>query len=603
MKFLSDINLQRNELQFAKIHVLGTAPSDPTPQEGQVYYNSTDKKVYVHNGTNFTSIAGDITEIQTTTANQLAITNGQGPIPSLAVTTGAVSDGGTALATGDQIYDHVTTRIASSFSDVSYAASTGVITFTQQDGTTDKTVNLPLGTSETPTFAAITLSGSGPQISFTDTDTNADCSFTADSSAGSLGIHADLNSESETTKIFFSTDGKETGHWRGNSSQVASLRLFPLKNNNAEQGIFFGTDTSSPATGNWTGTRVMSYSTGNYLFLHPTTNTTASTVPLAILANGSVQGTAIKDQDDLGGGSSSALHLATQQSIKAYVDGQTYDDVSNANLLSRLAALESSGGGADETITIGADAGDTVSFTGSVTIQKDLIVQGDTVTLNVSTLDVEDATIRVAKNASTLAASDGAGIEFGASTSKPTILWNNSASKLVSNKAFQASSFTGNLTGDVTGNVTGNLTGTVNTATQNSITTMTGLVTVGTLTTGNATAIVDAASSSAAGKVELATNAETLTGSDSARAVTPASLLHTLQARSFSATIGDASNTTFNVDHGLGLDVIVQVYDISSGDTVFCDVVRNNTNSGRAVLTFADAPALNDIKVLVIKVD
>ena len=601
MKFLNDIDLQRNELQFAKIHVLGAAPTDPTPQEGQVYYNSTDKKVYVHNNTQFVSIAGDITEIQTSTANQLAITNGQGPIPSLAVTTGAVSDGGTALATGDQIYDHVTTRIASSFSDVSYAASTGVITFTQQDGTTDKTVNLPLGTSETPTFAAITLSGSGPQISFTDTDTNADCSFTADSTAGSLGIHADLNSESETTKIFFSTDGKETGHWRGNSSQVASLRLFPLKNNNAEQGIFFGTDTSSPATGNWTGTRVLSYSTGNALLIHPTTNTSAASVPLAVSANGSIQGTSIKDQDDMS--SDSAVHLATQQSIKAYVDGQTYDDVSNANLLSRLAALESSGGGADETITIGTDAGDTVSFTGSVTIQKDLIVQGDTVTLNVSTLDVEDATIRVAKNATTLAASDGAGIEFGASTSKPTILWSNSASKLVSNKAFQATAFHGNITGDVTGNVTGNLTGTVNTATQNSITTMTGLVTVGTLTTGNATAIVDAASTSAAGKVELATNAEANTGTDTARAVTPASLLHTLQARSFSATIGDASNTTFNVDHGLGLDVIVQVYDVSSGDTVFCDVVRNNTNSGRAVLTFADAPASNDIKVLVIKVD
>lgn len=601
MKFLSDINLQRNELQFAKIHVLGTAPSDPTPQEGQVYYNSTDKKVYVHNGTNFTSIAGDITEIQTTTANQLAITNGQGPIPSLAVTTGAVSDGGTALATGDQIYDHVTTRIASSFSDVSYAASTGVITFTQQDGTTDKTVNLPLGSGESPTFAGLTISDSEPSITLTDTDTNADCNINASSSAGSLSISADFNNEANTTKIGFLCDGKEVGRFRGDNNQIGSLRLFPLRSDNAAQGIFFGTNATEP--GNLAGTfvRAISFSTGNKLHLYPSGTTTSANVPLAISASGAIEGTSIKNETNLG--SNSSTHLATQSSIKAYVDGQTYDDVSNANLLSRLAGLESSGGAADETITIGADAGDTVSFTGSVTIQKDLIVQGDTVTLNVSTLDVEDATIRVAKNASTLAASDGAGIEFGASTSKPTILWNNSASKLVSNKAFQASSFTGNLTGDVTGNVTGNLTGTVNTATQNSITTMTGLVTVGTLTTGNATAIVDAASTSAAGKVELATNAETLIGTDSSRAVTPASLTHTLQSRSFSATIGDASNTTFNVDHGLGLDVIVQVYDISSGDTVFCDVVRNNTNSGRAVLTFADAPALNDIKVLVIKVD
>ena len=50
------------------------------------------------------------------------------------------------------------------------------------------------------------------------------------------------------------------------------------------------------------------------------------------------------------------------------------------------------------------------------------------------------------------------------------------------------------------------------------------ITTVGTLDTGNATAIVDAASASAAGKVELATTGEADTGTDTARAVTPAGL-------------------------------------------------------------------------------
>ena len=50
------------------------------------------------------------------------------------------------------------------------------------------------------------------------------------------------------------------------------------------------------------------------------------------------------------------------------------------------------------------------------------------------------------------------------------------------------------------------------------------LVTVGTLTSGNVDAAVSAASDTAAGKVELATNAETLTGTDTTRAVTPAGL-------------------------------------------------------------------------------
>lgn len=47
------------------------------------------------------------------------------------------------------------------------------------------------------------------------------------------------------------------------------------------------------------------------------------------------------------------------------------------------------------------------------------------------------------------------------------------------------------------------------------------ITTVGTLSSGNATAIVDAASTSAAGKVELADLAETNTGTDATRAVTP----------------------------------------------------------------------------------
>ena len=74
-------------------------------------YNTTDNVLKFYNGSAFVSAGGDITEIQTTTSNQLAITNGTGPIPSLAITTGAVANAGTALATGDQIYDFVTTGI------------------------------------------------------------------------------------------------------------------------------------------------------------------------------------------------------------------------------------------------------------------------------------------------------------------------------------------------------------------------------------------------------------------------------------------------------------------------------------------------------------
>ena len=68
--------------------------------------------------------------------------------------------------------------------------------------------------------------------------------------------------------------------------------------------------------------------------------------------------------------------------------------------------------------------------------------------------------------------------------------------------------------------------------------------------------------------------------------------------RTYAATIGDGSNTSYTVTHNLGTkDVIVQIYDISSNDTVFADVVRTSTNV--VTLTFGTEPASNDIRVLI----
>ena len=123
------------------------------------------------------------------------------------------------------------------------------------------------------------------------------------------------------------------------------------------------------------------------------------------------------------------------------------------------------------------------------------------------------------------------------------------------------------------------------------------ITTVGTLDTGNATAIVSAASATAAGKVELATTAEALTGTDTARAVTAAGL----SARSYKGTIGDGSTTAITVDHGLATrDVVVQMYDASSYETVYAQVVR--TSATRVTVTFNTAPASNDVIILINKI-
>ena len=105
INFLNNLDLNKNQLQNAVIQVLATAPANAVA--GQIYYDSTDNNIYFYNGTAWSSFSGDITEISTSTANQLTVTNGTGPIVQLAIVTATVANNSTALATGDQIYDFV----------------------------------------------------------------------------------------------------------------------------------------------------------------------------------------------------------------------------------------------------------------------------------------------------------------------------------------------------------------------------------------------------------------------------------------------------------------------------------------------------------------
>jgi hypothetical protein len=119
--FLSNINMNQNEIQNLVIH---KQTSDPTGAEGQIYYNSSTDKVKVYNGSAWISIAGDIESVATTTSNQLTVTNGTGPDVSLAIVTAAIANGGTGLATADQIHTFVTTQTDTIAADTSGNAAT-----------------------------------------------------------------------------------------------------------------------------------------------------------------------------------------------------------------------------------------------------------------------------------------------------------------------------------------------------------------------------------------------------------------------------------------------------------------------------------------------
>ena len=81
-------------------------------------------------------------------------------------------------------------------------------------------------------------------------------------------------------------------------------------------------------------------------------------------------------------------------------------------------------------------------------------------------------------------------------------------------------------------------------------------------------------------------------------AVTPALQTYGIP-RSYKTTVGGATSAT--VTHNLGTrDVIVQLYDTSSYDTVYADVVRTDTNT--VTLSFGTAPSAGDVTVLVMTV-
>src|SRR5210317_1730299 len=144
INYLNSINLNKNELQNGVIHVLATAPSSPV--QGQIYYNSTDNRLYFYDSTTWDDASGDIRSVQTATANQLTVTDPNGPNPSLAIVTSAITSGGTALATGDQIYTYITNEVANIAITVNGTANevdvNGGLTTSIGDGDT-LTIGLP----------------------------------------------------------------------------------------------------------------------------------------------------------------------------------------------------------------------------------------------------------------------------------------------------------------------------------------------------------------------------------------------------------------------------------------------------------------------------
>jgi hypothetical protein len=72
----------------------------------------------------------------------------------------------------------------------------------------------------------------------------------------------------------------------------------------------------------------------------------------------------------------------------------------------------------------------------------------------------------------------------------------------------------------------------------------------------------------------------------------------TVVARVAAATVGDGAASAFAVTHNLGkTDILVEVFEISSGSTVECDVQRTSANA--VTVSFTTPPTANQYRVVV----
>ena len=202
--------------------------------------------------------------------------------------------------------------------------------------------------------------------------------------------------------------------------------------------------------------------------------------------NTGVSGTAILDEDNLA--SNSATQLATQQSIKAYVDSGL-SSLSSTTITAGNTSAVISDSGSDGAFTVTADGNtelvinDTsATFSGNVVISGNLTTNGTAVTNSSTNTTIEDALIELGSGNSGSNTNDlGLILERGSTGDNGFIGWDESADKFIVGTTTGTGASTGNLTvttgtlvanieGNVTGNVTGNTSGSSGSCTGNSAT-------------------------------------------------------------------------------------------------------------------------------------
>lgn len=567
-RFLTHIDFAKNEAQNMVMQQLASAPGSPV--QGQMYYDTGDDTIYVWDGaawldlgvqggagaTNLgASYAATTVTVTSDTGNDVTIDPAD--TDSAGVMTDAMFDKLDGIEAGADVTDATNVAAAGAIMDGDFTTdgimartASGVYASRTITGTTNRvTVTNGDGDAGNPTLdvGSDVYTAGGTDVAVTDGGTGRSTSTTA------YGLIA---AGTTATGIHQTIAPGTSGHFL-KSGGAAALGAFAAIAQSDVTSLVSDLALKAPlANPTFTGTVTVPTPTGG-------TDATNKTY-----VDNAVQGLSWKQ----------AVRVATTATgtlATAFENGDTIDGIALAT--GDRILLKDQGTGAENGIYV-------VAASGAPTRATDADTSAE---IDSMTVYVEQGTA----NADTV---------WTLTTDNPTLNSTALVYAQVNGGALPAASTT--VAGKVelaTDAETNTGTDTVRAITPSNLEAWTGsaqVTTVGTLASGNATAIVDAASTTAAGKSELATATEAEARTDAVRAVPPLALANFPVKKIF--TIGDAAATQIDVTHSLGTkEVITQVRQASDDAVVECDITNFSTTVVR--LNFAVAPASNAIKVVV----
>lgn len=104
------------------------------------------------------------------------------------------------------------------------------------------------------------------------------------------------------------------------------------------------------------------------------------------------------------------------------------------------------------------------------------------------------------------------------------------------------------------------------------------------------------------GLIELATSPEALLGADTSRAITPSTLKAVMDANvgGYTTLVGDGTALGYTITHSLNtLSVSITLYEVSTGEMVFTKCTAATVNT--VTLAFAKPPALDQFRIVIKK--